>query len=113
MKNLFVILAVAGIFALVSCGGSKKDDDQSKQDSIRKADSIAKLKEDSVKHVEELEEARLDSIAKAKEDSIAEAEGNTTGGGYYVPTNTGGNNTTTGDDNTVTNPVRGGAVKSN
>ncbi len=93
MKNLFVILAVAGIFALVSCGGSKKDDDQSKQDSIRK----------------------LDSIAKAKEDSIAEAEGNTTGGGYYVPTNTGGNNTTTntGDNNTVTNPVRGGAVKNN
>lgn len=114
MKNLFVILAVAGIFALVSCGGSKKDDDQAKQDSIRKADSIAKLKEDSVKHAEELEEARLDSIAKAKEDSIAEAEANT-GGTYYVPTNTGGNNTTTntGDNNTVTNPVRGGAVKNN
>lgn len=114
MKNLFVILAVAGIFALASCGGGKKEDDgKAKQDSI---DSVAKLKEDSIKHAEEIEQARLDSIAKAKEDSIAEAESNT-GGSYYVPANNGGgntnnNNTNTGD-NTVTNPVRGGAVKSN
>ncbi|HBG71470.1 MAG: hypothetical protein A2W93_14560 [Bacteroidetes bacterium GWF2_43_63] len=105
MKNLFVIAALAGMFALVSCGGSKKDDEKAKQDSIRKADSLAKVAEDSIKKVEELEQARLDSIAKAKEDSIANASK-----GTYKPktnTTTVSTNTTTITTNT-TKPVRGG-----
>lgn len=108
MKNLFVIAALAGMFALVSCGGSKKDDEKAKQDSIRKADSLAKVKEDSIKKAEELEQARLDSIAKAKEDSIANAAKQ--GTGTYKPKT----NTTTVSTNTATvttntgKPVRGG-----
>lgn len=108
MKNLFVIAALAGMFALVSCGGSKKDDEKAKQDSIRKADSLAKVAEDSIQKAEELEQARLDSIAKAKEDSIANASKK--GTGTYKPKT----NTTTVSTNTATvttntgKPVRGG-----
>lgn len=108
MKNLFVIAALAGMFALVSCGGSKKDDEKAKQDSIRKADSLAKVKEDSIKKAEELEQARLDSIAKAKEDSIANASKK--GTGTYKPTNTTKPTTTTTTTTVTTNtgkPVRG------
>ena len=108
MKNLFVIAALAGMFALVSCGGSKKDDEKAKQDSIRKADSLAKVKEDSIKKAEELEQARLDSIAKAKEDSIANASKK--GTGTYKPTTntkpTKPTTTTTVTTNTG-KPVRG------
>ncbi|MPM06188.1 hypothetical protein SDC9_52484 [bioreactor metagenome] len=107
MKNLFVIAALAGMFALVSCGGSKKDDEKAKQDSIRKADSLAKVKEDSLKKAEELEQARLDSIAKAKEDSIANAKKPT---GNYKPTTT-TTTTTTNTQTATTNtgtPKRGG-----
>ncbi|PKP02469.1 MAG: hypothetical protein CVU11_11855 [Bacteroidetes bacterium HGW-Bacteroidetes-6] len=108
MKNLFAILALVGMVALVSCGGAKKDDEKAKQDSIKKADSLAKIKEDSIKKAEELEKARLDSIAQAKEDSIkaAEKHGNYT----YTPSNnthTTTTTTTTATTNTG-NPVRGG-----
>lgn len=111
MKNLFVIAALAGMFALVSCGGGKKDDEQAKKDSIRKADSLAKIKEDSIKKAEELEQARLDSIAKAKEDSIKNA-GKPTGNYNNKPTNNTNTNTTT-TTTTGTKPNRGGAVKTN
>lgn len=105
MKNLFAILALVGVFALASCGGSKKDDEKAKQDSIKKADSIAKIKEDSIKKAEELEKARLDSIAQAKEDSIKAAENK--GGNYnYKPTNN-TNTTTTTTKTTSGTPVRG------
>ena len=69
MKNLFVIAALAGMFALVSCGGSKKDDEKAKQDSIRKADSLAKVKEDSIKKAEELAAATMQAdSAKGEEE---------------------------------------------
>jgi uncharacterized iron-regulated protein len=74
MKNVLAVLALAGIFAMVACKGNKEDKEKAKQDSIRKADSIAKAKEDSMKKAEELEKARQDSIAKAKEDSMKKAE---------------------------------------
>ncbi|MBN2730520.1 MAG: hypothetical protein JXR53_14950 [Bacteroidales bacterium] len=69
MKNLFLLLAVAGIFALASCGGGdKKNDEKAKQDSIQKADSLAQIaKEDSIKQAEEM--AAADSIAT---DSLEE-----------------------------------------
>lgn len=70
MKNLFALVALVGMFALASCGGSNKDAEKAKADSLRK-DSLMK---DSIKKAEEAEKARLDSIAKAKEDSIAAAE---------------------------------------
>ncbi len=108
MKNLFVIAALAGMFALVSCGGGKKDDEQAKKDSARKADSIAKVKEDSIKKAEDLEQARLDSL---KQDSIDKAEKKTTPTGNYKPTNN--TTTTTTTTTTGTKPNRGGAVKTN
>ena len=107
MKNLFVIAALAGMFALVSCGGSKKDDEKAKQDSIRKADSLAKVKEDSIKKAEELEQARLDSIAKAKEDSIANAQKKGTSTGTYKPAN----NTVTVSTNNATVTTNTGKPK--
>jgi hypothetical protein len=112
MKNLFVIAALVGMFALVSCGGSKKDDEKAKQDSIRKADSLAKIKEDSIKKAEELEQARLDSIAKAKEDSIENAKKK--GTGTYKPATNHNPNPTPANNNTSTvttntgKPKRGG-----
>lgn len=70
MKNLFAIVALVGMFALVSCGGSKKDDEKAKQDSLKK-DSLMKdsLAKDSIKKAEELA-AQQDSIAadSAKKD---------------------------------------------
>ena len=72
MKNILALAVVAGMFAMASCGGAKKDDEKAKQDSIKKADSLAQvakadsLKQDSIKKVEEM--------AKAKEDSLKAAE---------------------------------------
>jgi len=69
MKNLFISLAVAAMFAVVSCGPSAAELEQKRvQDSIdsaQVADSIAAV-----------EQAKLDSIAqadaaKAIADSIA------------------------------------------
>ena len=55
MKNLFAIVALVGMFAIVSCGG-KKEEKKVNQDSIdkAKADSIAKAQADSLKEVEQL-----------------------------------------------------------
>ncbi len=54
MKNVFAVVALMGMFALVSCGGGKKEDDQAKKDSL-KADSLKKVAEaDSIKKAEEL-----------------------------------------------------------
>lgn len=70
MKNVFAIVALMGMFALVSCGGGKKDDKKAKEDSIKKADSLAKVaKEDSIKKAEELaaqDTAKVDSTAEVK-----------------------------------------------
>jgi len=105
MKNLFAIVALVGMFAIVSCGG-KKEEKKVNQDSLDKvkADSLAAIaKADSLKEV-----ARLDSIKKAEEEA---ANAPKTGG---TKVTTGGNTGTTVSTNkgTVTvntgKPVRGG-----
>ena len=104
MKNLFAIVALVGMFAIVSCGG-KKEEKKVNQDSLEqvKKDSIAKAQADSLKEV-----ARLDSIKKAEEEA---ANAPKTGG---TKVTTGGNTGTTVSTNkgTVTvntgKPVRGG-----
>lgn len=68
MKNIFAILALVGMVALVSCGGSKKDDDKAKQDSIKKADSLAQVaKADSIKKAEEMAAADTTAVDSTKE----------------------------------------------
>jgi hypothetical protein len=65
MKKLFTLFVAAGVLAFVACGGSDKDKAKAKEDSTKKADSIAKV----------VEKAKKDSIAKA--DSIAKIEADT------------------------------------
>ena len=69
MKNLVVVVLVASILMLASCGNAKKKAEQAKLDSARIADSIAQVKADSARVADSLaqiEQARLDSIAQAE-----------------------------------------------
>lgn len=66
MKKLNLLLLAGAVAMIAACGPSAKElAEKAKQDSIRIADSLAKVKayEDSVA----VEQARLDSIAKAEE----------------------------------------------
>ena len=65
MKKFLAFAAVAGMAALVSCGGAA-DAAKKLQDSINMADSVAKVKADSVK--------MADSITKATEAQAMEAK---------------------------------------
>ncbi len=69
MKNLVVVVLVAGMMVLASCGNAQKKAEQAKLDSARIADSIAKVKADSARVADSLAQ-----IEKAKQDSIAQAE---------------------------------------
>lgn len=69
MKNLVVVVLVADMMMLASCGNAKKKAEQAKLDSARIADSIAQVKADSARVADSLaqiEQARLDSIAQAE-----------------------------------------------
>ncbi len=69
MKNLVVVVLVAGMMVLASCGNAQKKAEQAKLDSARIADSIAKVKADSARVADSLAQ-----IEKARQDSIAQAE---------------------------------------
>jgi phosphoglycolate phosphatase-like HAD superfamily hydrolase len=83
MKNLFSIIAVAGMTAIVACGPSAAEKaEKAKQDSIHVADSLSKMqmaakaKADSAAAVEakkaEMDKMKAEEAAKAAhEDSIA------------------------------------------
>jgi hypothetical protein len=78
MKKVFALLLVAGMVAFFSCGGEKKDDKKAKEDSIKVADSLAKVKamEDSARIADSVkgvaEKAKADSARIA--DSLANAK---------------------------------------
>ncbi|MFH0894866.1 MAG: hypothetical protein V2A54_10570 [Bacteroidota bacterium] len=78
MKKVFALLLVAGMVAFFSCGGEKKDDKKAKEDSIKVADSLAKVKakEDSARIADSVkgaaEKAKADSARIA--DSLAAAK---------------------------------------
>lgn len=67
MKKLFMVMAVAAIFAFASCGSKVEDVEKAKQDSIAKADSIAKVEfvADSIAKADSLK-AAVDTIAPVK-----------------------------------------------
>ncbi|MCH5318686.1 MAG: hypothetical protein J1E38_03125 [Paramuribaculum sp.] len=73
MKKLFYfaagLLVMAGM--AVSCTGTGSKADQEREDSIRRADSIAKVEAAIKDSIAKAEAARLDSI---RQDSIAKAE---------------------------------------
>ncbi len=76
MKKLFALLVVAGMVSFVACGPkgpSKEELEKKRQDSIRTADSIAKVEADA-KAAQEL--AAKEAEAKRIADSIADAEKN-------------------------------------
>jgi len=71
MKKVFAIFAIAGLIATASCGGGA-DAEKTKQDSIRKADSLAIVAAEAAAAAEAeaaAATAKADSIRKA--DSIA------------------------------------------
>jgi hypothetical protein len=74
MKNLFAFAAVAGIVALASCGGAEEAA-KKMQDSINKADSVAKVQmaADSMKMADSIKSATDAAASKAKADSTAAA----------------------------------------
>ena len=71
MKKLNLFLLAGAVALIAACGPSAKEKaDKARQDSIRIADSIAKVKayEDSIAAAQAAaEQARLDSIAQAEE----------------------------------------------
>lgn len=70
MKKLNLLLLAGAVAMIAACGPSAKElAEKEKQDSIRIADSLAKVKayEDSVAAAQAAEQARLDSIAQAEE----------------------------------------------
>ncbi|MEJ5303132.1 MAG: hypothetical protein HPY80_07455 [Bacteroidales bacterium] len=77
MKKLNLLLLAGAVAMIAACGPSAKElAEKAKQDSIRIADSLAKVKayEDSVaaaQAAQAAEQARLDSIAKAEEAAKA------------------------------------------
>jgi len=76
MKRLFQLLVLAGLATFVACGPSAAEKaEKAKQDSIRKADSIAALMADSIRKTDSINALGADSIRKAdsvkKADSIA------------------------------------------
>jgi len=74
MKNLFAVAAVAGMALFASCGNAE-DLAKKLQDSVNKADSMAKVAmeaaADSVKGADSI--AALEMKAKAAADSTAAA----------------------------------------
>ena len=74
MKKLNLLLLAGAVAMIAACGPSAKElAEKAKQDSIRIADSLAKVKayEDSVAAAQAAEQARLDSIAQAEEAAKA------------------------------------------
>jgi septal ring factor EnvC (AmiA/AmiB activator) len=74
MKKLFALLVVAGMVSFVACGPkgpSKEELEKQKQDSIRKADSIAKVEAEAKRVQDSI--ANAEAEAKRIADSIAEA----------------------------------------
>lgn len=67
MKKFLSLVFVAVMFAFVACGpGAKEKAEKETQDSIHKADSLAK--------VQEVEKAKADSVAKVEADAKAKEE---------------------------------------
>ena len=76
MKRLFQLLVIAGMATFIACGPSAEQKaEKAKQDSIRKADSIAALMADSIRKADSINALGSDSLRKAdsakKADSIA------------------------------------------
>jgi len=77
MKKLFALLVVAGMVSFVACGPkgpSKEELEKKRQDSIRTADSIAKVEAEQKRIQDSI--ANAEAEAKRIADSIAEAEKN-------------------------------------
>lgn len=75
MKKFLTFAVVAGTAALVSCGGAE-DAAKKLQDSINKADSMARVKwtADSIHMADSIKAANEAAMAKMKEDSIRLAD---------------------------------------
>lgn len=81
MKNLFTFVAVAGMAALVSCGGAE-DAAKKLQDSINMADSIARVQwtvdsthmADSIKMAADAVAAQMKADSARVADSMAKLD---------------------------------------
>ncbi|CAN5201650.1 hypothetical protein BH09BAC5_BH09BAC5_04800 [soil metagenome] len=75
MKKILAFAAVAGMAALVSCGGAA-DAAAALQDSINKADSMARIQftADSMHMADSISAANEAAMMKAKEDSTKMAD---------------------------------------
>lgn len=75
MKKFLTFAVVAGTAALVSCGGAE-DAAKKLQDSINKADSMARVQwtADSIHMADSIKAANEAAMAKMKEDSIRLAD---------------------------------------
>ena len=75
MRKIVYFLAVLGLTMTVSCGSGNNSAqrEQEVQDSIAKAESLAKARQDSIAKVyqDSIVKAREDSIVKVRQDSIA------------------------------------------
>jgi len=75
MKKLSQLLVAALMLAVVACGPSAEELKKAKeQDSVRKADSIAKIEAENKRKADSVaavaaEQAKKDSIAKAEEEA--------------------------------------------
>jgi septal ring factor EnvC (AmiA/AmiB activator) len=77
MKKLFALLVVAGMVSFVACGPkglSKEELEKKRQDSIKTADSIAKVEAEQKRVQDSI--AKVEAEAKRVADSIAEAAKN-------------------------------------
>jgi septal ring factor EnvC (AmiA/AmiB activator) len=80
MKKLFALLVVAGMVSFVACGPkgpSKEELEKKRQDSIRTADSIAKVEAEQKRVQDSI--AKVEAEAKRVADSIANADKNKKG----------------------------------
>ena len=81
MKKLFAMFVVAGMVAFVACGPSAEEKaEKARQDSIRIADSIAKVEAEKQRVADSIAMAEQAAKEKAIADSIAAAEANKKGG---------------------------------
>ena len=74
MKKILTFAAVAGMAALVSCGGAEEAA-KKLQDSINMADSMARVQHtaDSIRMADSINKASAEAAAKMTADSIAKA----------------------------------------
>ncbi len=72
MKKLFASFLFAGLIAFVACGPSaEKKAEQARQDSIRMADSMAKVEADAQRIADSTAKVKAAADSIAHQDSIA------------------------------------------